>query len=118
MIKRNEIFKYVKDKYDTEPEYLWSKYPGYAVLRHKSNNKWYGLIMNVPKEKLGLEGKEEIDIIDLKNYPELIGTLRNKKEIIPAYHMNKEHWVSVILNGEFPEKELFDLIDLSYEITK
>ena len=55
---------------------------------------------------------------EIFNYPELIGTLRNKKEIIPAYHMNKEHWVSVILNGEFPEKELFDLIDLSYEITK
>ena len=45
MIKREEILKYVKNKYDTIPEYLWEKYPRYAVLRHRDNKKWYAVIM-------------------------------------------------------------------------
>lgn len=44
MLKREEIFKYVKEKYNTTPEYLWQKYPNYAVLRHKYNGKWYAII--------------------------------------------------------------------------
>lgn len=118
MIKRNEIFEYVKNKYKTKPEYLWQKSPEHAVLRHKDNRKWYGIIMTVSKEKLGLEGKEEIDIIDIKCYPEMIGSLRKKEDILPAYHMNKEYWISIILDGTFSKQKLFELLDLSFEITK
>ena len=79
---------------------------------------WYAVIMNVSKEKLGLEGKGKIDIIDIKNYPEIIGGLRKEKGELPAYHMNKEHWVSIILNDDFPKQRIFELLDLSFEITK
>ena len=51
MINRKTIFEYVKEKYNTEPEYLWAKYPNYAVLRHKENQKWYAIIMDIEKEK-------------------------------------------------------------------
>ena len=62
---------YVKEKFDTEPDYPWLKYPDYAVLRHKNSRKWYGLIMNVPRVKLGLLGKGRADILDLKCEVEL-----------------------------------------------
>lgn len=101
MITRNEIFEYVKEKYNTKPEYLWKKYPNYDILRHNDNKKWYATIMNVLKEKLGLEEKEEIDIIDIKYYPEMIGNLRKEKGVLPAYHMNKEYWLSIVLDGTF-----------------
>ena len=118
MIKRKEIFEYVKEKYNTKPEYLWQKHPNYAVLRHNDNNKWYAKIMNVTKEKLGLNGKEEIDIIDIKSYPEMIGSLRKEEGVLPAYHMNKEYWISIILNSCFQKEKLLELLDLSFEITK
>lgn len=54
MINREEIFLYVKEKFDSEPDYPWVKYPDYAVLRHLRGGKWYGVIMNVPRVKLGL----------------------------------------------------------------
>lgn len=57
-MNREEIFEYIKEKYNTIPEYLWNKYPLYAVFKH-SNSKWYGIIMNISKENLGLEGKDE-----------------------------------------------------------
>ena len=73
--------------------------------------------MNVPMNKLGLEGTQEVQIIDLKLNPELIGLLQHKRGYFPAYHMNKEHWSSVILNDETDFAELKNLIDDSYQIT-
>jgi len=116
-VNREEIFEYVKEEYNTIPEYLWAKYPLYAVLK-QNNNKWYGIIMNVPKEKLGLKGKDEVDIIDIKCPSEMIGSLRLNKGFLPAYHMNKEHWITVLLDGSVEKEKVKQLIDLSYELTK
>lgn len=66
MITRDDIFRHVKEKYGTLPDYPWKRFPNYAVLRHGFKGKWYGLVMDVPPEKLGLDGKERIDILDLK----------------------------------------------------
>lgn len=44
---RNDVFAYAKKKYKTLPEYLWGRYPGYAVLRHGDNQKWFALLMDV-----------------------------------------------------------------------
>ena len=118
MIKREEILKYVKNKYDTIPEYLWEKYPRYAVLRHRDNKKWYAVIMEVEKEKIGLKGNEKVDIINIKCYPEMIGSLRKEKGIFPAYHMKKEHWVSIMLESDFLKENLLQLLDISFDITR
>ena len=69
-MKKEEIFEYVQKQYGTIPEYLWSKLPDSAVLRHK-NGKWYAVIMTVEKSKLGLEGREMVDIIDVKCDPDM-----------------------------------------------
>lgn len=117
MTGREKIFEYAKMQFDTEPQYLWKKYPNYAVLRHKNNNKWFAVIMNVEKEKLGLQGKKIIDIMDVKCYPEMIGSLRKEKGILPAYHMNKEHWITILLDGSIEMDNVFELLNLSYELT-
>jgi predicted DNA-binding protein (MmcQ/YjbR family) len=117
MTKREEIFTYVKDKYGTEPDYPWVKFPNYAVLRH-SEETWYGLIMNVPKEKLGLPGDGSVDVIDLKGDPDFIDDLKSKDGVLPAYHMNKKHWISIVLDSSFPTSEIYHLIDSSFELTK
>ncbi|MCU9613162.1 MmcQ/YjbR family DNA-binding protein [Caldibacillus lycopersici] len=118
MINRDEIFAYVKETFDTEPDYPWSKFPNYAVLRHRGSRKWYGLIMNIPRIKLGLSGEGSLDIIDLKCDPGFIRLLRNEQGILPAYHMNKEHWITVVLDSPFPKEEIYHLIDSSYYLTK
>ena len=66
MKMREKIFKYVKDQYKTEPDYPFSTFPDYPVLRHGDNGKWFALIMNVPREKLGLKGEERVDIVNVK----------------------------------------------------
>lgn len=104
-------------QYKTEPEYLWAKYPDYAVLRHADNRKWYAVLMNVAREKLGLPGEGEVDIIDLKLDPELIGALRMSPGFLPAYHMNKSSWITVLLDGTVGIGQIADLVDASYRMT-
>lgn len=117
-MKRDQIFAYVKDTYGTEPDYPWAKSPEYAVLRHSGSRKWYGLIMNLPGHILGLEEHRDVEVMNLKCDPFLIGTLRSQDGFFPAYHMNKEHWITLLLEGPISDGEIFDLIDLSYDLTR
>ena len=118
MQKRSDIFDYARDKFGTQPDYPWSQFPNYAVLRHKSGSKWYGLIMDVERAKLGLQGNGRVDVLEVKCPPELIGSLRMSKGYLPAYHMNKEHWLTIVLESDIPAHEIHSLIGQSFELTK
>ena len=115
---RSSILAYAKKKYGTEPEYLWLKYPDYAVLRHESNAKWYAAVMNVPERKLGLDGEETKDILVVKCDPILIGSLLQNHGYLPAYHMNKSTWLTILLDGSVPMPDIEKWIDLSYDLTR
>ena len=115
---RDDIFNYTKKKYNTSPEYLWKSTPDTAVLRHSENKKWYAIIMPVQKNKLGLEENEIVDVLDLKCSPLMLGSLTMTNGIFPAYHMNKQHWISVLLDGTVDKEQVFSIIDMSYELTK
>ncbi len=117
MVNRKTIFAYANKIYRSTPEYLWARDPDSAVLRHADNNKWYALIMNVPKEKLGLDSKEEVDIINVKCDPEKIGSLQMINGIFAGYHMNKRNWISVLLDGSVDESMIYDLLDESFKLT-
>lgn len=114
---RQAIFDYVNKAYRTTPEYLWAKYPEYAVLRHTDNKKWYAAIMNISKDKLGFDSTANIDIMNIKCEPEMIGSLQMTKGIFPAYHMNKGHWISVALDGSVDEDMIYHLLDMSFDLT-
>ena len=95
----------------------WNEYPNYTTFKHKNNQKWFTLIMNVPFEKLGIDKEGIVNVINLKNIPEMLGGLRKDKGIFPAYHMNKEHWSTILLDGTVPKQKICDLIDISYDLT-
>lgn len=114
-MKREEIFQYVKDQYGTEPEYLWKKDPDSAVLRHK-NGKWYAIIMAVEKKTLGLEEDGKINILDVKCDPDLVGMLIQTYGFLPGYHMNKRHWITILLDESVSEAKTLDFLDMSYDL--
>ena len=114
-MNRQTLFKWVKKQYGTEPDYPWAD--DNAVLRHKENNKWYGLVMKIDGRKLGLQSDEMVDVLNVKCDPMLGGSLRTRPGFYPAYHMNKEKWISIRLDGSVAEEEIRNLISLSYELT-
>lgn len=115
---REKLFAYAKKKYHAEPEYLWKRDPESAILRNCNNQKWFAAIMRISKDKLGLKNKEFVWIADFKCDPLLIGSFLQLEGHFPAYHMNKNHWITVLLDGSVKEEQIFRLLDLSYHLTQ
>ena len=113
---RQDIAEFIKNEFDVIGERLWAIFPDYVVFRNKKNKKWFAVIMDIEKSKLGLEDEGKIDIIDLKCDPILIGSLLHNKGYLPAYHMSKTCWITVLLDGSVGKDELQDLLCLSYEL--
>lgn len=111
-----EIVDYIKNKYGDELEFLWEKSPKNAVIRRKSSNKWYVVILTISKRKLNLDSDEIIEVINLHNIAEEIEKLIDNKKYFPAYHMNKKYWCTICLDGTVELKEIYKLIDISYEL--
>ena len=122
MTFRQKILDYVKREYGTEPEHLWKSYPTYEVLRHRlrpgeKKAKWYGIIMDVKASSLGLDADGYVDILDVKLPPEAVDFLRQTKGYLPAYHMNKRNWITILLDGTVPFENIKQQLEESFLIT-
>ena len=113
-----EVVDYVKNKYGDKLEFLWEKSPKTAVVRRKNSNKWYAVILTLSKRKLNLDSDKLVEVINLHNSPEEIEKLIDNKKYFPVYHMNKKHWCTICLDGTVELKEIYKLIDISYELGK
>lgn len=101
---KDKVFSYIKKKYKVSPEYPWRKYDSNAVFRHADNNKWFALVMDVGRDKLGLAGTEYVPVINLKIDDMFFKDMLVQQEgIMPAYHMNRQHWITVLLDGTVTE---------------
>lgn len=113
-----DIISYISDKYGGELEFLWEKTPDCAIARRLESKKWYIIFMVVKKDRFGFESGEEVEVINLHcpvgDVPELL----QSRGIYPAYHMNKKHWISIILDETVPVVEIYKLLDKSYELAK
>lgn len=115
---RQELFSYIKNKYNTDPEYPWRKYDTNAVFRHADNQKWFALVMDVQRNKLGVSGEGYVTVMNLKIDDIFFRDMIIREEgIMPAYHMNKLHWITVFLDGTVPQAKIYDLLDISYMAT-
>ena len=115
---RRKIIDYIKKKYKAEPEHLWRSYPDYIVFRHSDNNKWFGIIMDVSRDKLGLDGDDRVDIIDVKvGDPFLRDMLIQQPGYLPAYHMNKGNWITVLLDGTVSFEDVCGMVDEGFMAT-
>ena len=116
-MNREQLEKFLCETYAVDMDYPWIKYPNYEVFRHINNKKWFALIMDVSKNKLGLAGDEILDIVNFKCDPAVIGSLRMENGFFPAYHMNKDSWITVALDGTVDDEKIKFLADMSYELT-
>ena len=115
---KDELILYAREQYGTEPEYLWESAPNTFVLRHRGNRKWYAVVMDVRRDRLGLSGGEAVYIMDVKCGPLLSGSYLGKPGVVPAYHMNKTHWLGVLLDGSAADETVTELLELSYGQTQ
>ena len=115
-MNRNEYISYVTEKYGEVAESPFESDPSIVVFRHHNNRKWFSVVMTVPKSKFGFKDKTSINIINVKCSQEIIASLWQEKGIYPAYHMNKNHWVSVLLT-DASEELIKYLVNVSFDMT-
>ena len=114
---KQEFINYCLSTYGTSPDYPFDEDFETAVLRHADNRKWYAIVMKVSRRKFGFDNDEVIDVVNLKLPTEMFGSFGASDGVYPAYHMNKFHWISVLL-PDAPADVVSFLTNSSFEATK
>lgn len=111
---KERLNQYVWTKYHLEPEYPW----GDEDFVYKVNDKWFGIVMNVKYKSLGITKEGKVDIINVKLNSEKIKELIDNQSFFPAYHMNKDHWITILLSAKLQIETIEKYLDQSYNLVK
>jgi len=112
---KDDYIAWIKTQFGAEPDYPWPDTPEYCVFRCP-NEKWFALVMRIKYRQLGLTGGEEVWVVNMKASQDEIPNLIDKKSIFPAWHMNKKHWITVLLTAATDFGRLCELTEKSYEL--
>ncbi len=114
-----KIIDYIFNHYSDNLEFLWPKFSNNAIVRRSDNKKWYVLMVNIELNKLSTIFKnndKKVDVLVLRSSH--VKQLIDKKTYFEAYHMNKNNWVSVLLDKSLNLDDVFKLIDESFDLAK
>jgi len=114
---RSQLTAYIAETYSADPEKPWAPDSDHVVFRHRSNRKWFAVLMTIPRSRLGLPGEGNIDVINLKCGPILAASLQSESGFFPAWHMNKNHWVTAALDGSAEPEQIKWLLEISWDLT-
>lgn len=117
MMTRQTFLAYCLTTYGTTADHPFEGDYELAVLRHEGSRKWYALVMQVSRWKFGQESDEMIDVVNLKLPTDMFGSFGAAEGVYPAYHMNKLHWISVLLPDASDDVVKF-LVSVSFETTR
>lgn len=119
MNQGEKIVIHIQTEYGAEPEFLWpERYPDYCIFRHSNNKKWFALFGRIAWTSLGRDSEELVEIINLKfDKNAALDFAENTPGVYPAYHMNKNHWITIALDETLPDEAIFELIKKSYLLT-
>ena len=116
----NRITKEIYERYKEGPDYPFDdgKNDEDAVFRCKDNQKWYGILMPIKRSCISKNKLEEdiIDVLNVKIDEIKLEEILKLKSVYPAYHMNKQKWISIVLDGGLDDKTLMSLIDTSRKL--
>lgn len=116
-MRKYELLEYIAEKYGVPAEHPFAKLPDVTVFRHDNNKKWFAVIMRINASKLGIFENRDVNIVNLKCTEETLDITWNEEGVFPAYHMNKRHWISVLLDGSVMPETVKALLNISYNAT-
>ena len=113
---KETLITYIRDRFSTDPDYPFDE-DDVFVFRHANNRKWFAVLMRVSYQRLGINRPGFVDIVDAKCGPLLMDAYRKQTGILPGYHMNKDNWVTILLDGSTEDEMVKELIEVSYDMT-
>ena len=114
-----EIINYCNNKYGENHVNPFKKHPDILALVNEKN-KWYSLFLDVDYNKLNknTDITTKVKILNVKYPTDKILEIIDNKNIFPAYHMNKKHWISIVIDKNIKLETIKELIDISYSLVK
>ena len=113
---KDDYIDWIKTQFGAEPDFPWPDDAPYSFVFRCPNEKWFALIMKIKYRQLGLTGDEEVWVVNMKASQHEIPNLIDKKSIFPAWHMNKKHWITVLLTAVTDFNKLCELTQKSWEL--
>ena len=114
---RQELLDFIFDEYSVEPDYPFPRDDVSCVFRHFDNRKWFGIAMVVSYRTIGINREGNVDILNVKCDPIVMGSFRGRPGFRPAYHMNKDKWITILLDGSTEKEDITALLGMSYSMT-
>lgn len=106
MTSREQVIQYCLTFLDVFEDYPFRD-PGWTCMRNRRTNRIFAWIYE----------RQGHIWVNVKCDPQWRDFWRNTyTSVLPGYHMNKEHWNSIILDGTVPEKEIQRMIAESYDL--
>ena len=113
---KDDYIAWIKTQFDAEPDFPWPDDAPYSFVFRCPNEKWFALVMRIKYKQLGLTGDENVWVVNMKADQAEIPYLIDNKSIFPAWHMNKKHWITVLLTTVTDFEKLCELTQKSWEL--
>ncbi len=111
-----ELIDRTRRSFGEKLEFLWEKYPEFAVFRHFKSKKWYMVVMRIPQRKLGIDKDGTIEVVNLNVGLGKAADHVDRVRFFPAYHMTKKNWVTARIDAFSSVDELFGYVEASREL--
>ena len=115
---RSNIVDAMEKRYGVLHEAPWEDDPDSITFKTRLSKKWFAIMMRIPADRLGLKGRNLIDVANIKLPPDKINALIDNVHYFRAYHMNKTHWLSVKLDKDSDISEFLSLAEISYSLAE
>ena len=113
---KDDYIAWIKSRFGAEPDYPWPDDAPYSFVFRCPNEKWFALVMRIKYRQLGLTGDENVWVVNMKADQDAIPNLIDHKSIFPAWHMNKKHWITILLTAVTDFNKLCELTGKSFTL--
>lgn len=106
---------FLRKEFGVGLEFLWKNFPDCAIARRPDNKKWFAAFLTCPENKLGIEGDEKVEILDLRAEQADFCKLDGRR-YFPGYHMNKKNWMTLVFDSGIRQSEINSLLKKSFAL--
>lgn len=110
-----EVDDYIRSNFEATSDHSFEGDPTVTIFRRLDNNQRFAATKNVGCRSVNAGSTGRIDILNVSVKPRLVATLREREGFRPAWRMNSNKWVTILLDGTVPDDEIQTLLGESYK---
>lgn len=106
----DEVEKHILSTYAADTCFPFEKDRSVTVFERADNKKWFAAVKNIGCRFVDVDREGRIDILNVRLDPRAVASLRSREGFRPAWRMNQNNWVTILLDGTVADEEIIALI--------